>query len=202
MIDILKKQKFAISFLLIIMIFISLGVFTIKGLYTLDNLTAKIYEHPLVVSNASLHAALEITKMHRNMKDVVLADSLNEIEVTLEAVKEDEQKVYQQLDIIRKDILGDEGKILEQQTRQLFVKWKPIREEVVQLLKSGNRKEAIFITLSGVILSLIIAFIAIRLVLKSEKLLRDQNSKLQASLEEIQILRGILPICSFCKNIR
>ena len=50
--------------------------------------------------------------------------------------------------------------------------------------------------------SLIIAFIATRLVLNAEKLLRDKNDKLQKAFDEIKVLRGILPICSFCKNIR
>lgn len=238
------------SFLLIILIFVSFGIFTIKGLQTLDDLTRSIYEHPLVVSNASLEAALNITKMHRSMKDVVLATSLSEIEFALDAVAENEQKVYQQLDTIRKDILGQEGKALEKQTRQLFANWKPLREKVVRLLKSDNKQEAILITktngadhvekleekmlelasyarkkadsfielaetmqsnlekitlvfsISGVFISLIIAFTATKLVLNAEKLLQDKNDKLQKALDEIKVLQGILPICSFCKNIR
>jgi hypothetical protein len=246
----IKKQKLPISFSLIILIFISYGIFTIKGLNTLGDLTRRIYEHPLVVSNAALHAALNITKMHRSMKDVVLANSADEIEYTLNGVANNEQKVYQQLDIIRDDILGEEGKTLEKQTRQLFENWKPIRKNVVRLLNSGNRQEAILITktngadhvanleakmleltsyarkkadsfikladkmqsnienisfiltIAGVLISLIIAFIATKLVLDAEKLLRDKNDKLQKAFDEIKVLRRILPICSFCKNIR
>ncbi len=134
------------SFLLIILLFLSFGIVTIKGLFTLGTLTRTIYEHPLVVSNASLHAAFNITKMHRSMKDVVLANSPNEIETALKAVAEAEQKVFQQLDIIQKDILGEEGQAIEKQTRQLFVNWKPIREEVVHLLKSDDKQNAIRIT--------------------------------------------------------
>ena len=134
------------SFLLIILLFLSFGIVTIKGLFTLGTLTRTIYEHPLVVSNASLHAALNITKMHRSMKDVVLANSPNEIETALKAVAEAEQKVFQQLNIIQKDILGEEGQAIEKQTRQLFVNWKPIREEVVHLLKSDDKQNAIRIT--------------------------------------------------------
>ena len=134
------------SFLLIILLFLSFGIVTIKGLFTLGTLTRTIYEHPLVVSNASLHAAFNITKMHRSMRDVVLANSPNEIETALKAVAEAEQKVFQQLDIIQKDILGEEGQAIEKQTRQLFVNWKPIREEVVHLLKSDDKQNAIRIT--------------------------------------------------------
>ena len=246
----INKQKLPISFFLIIIIFISFEIFTIKGLQTLGDLTRKIYEHPLVVSNASLHAALDITKMHRGMKDVVLARSPDDVENWLNVVAESEQKVYRQLDIIRKDILGQEGKTLEKQTRQLFENWKPIRESVVKLLNSGNKQGAILITktngadhvakiegkmleltsyarkkadgfielaetrqsniekitliltIAGVLVSLIISFVATRFVSNAGKLLQNENEKLQKALDEIKVLQGILPICSFCKKIR
>lgn len=35
-----------------------------------------------------------------------------------------------------------------------------------------------------------------------EKIVADRTNKLQRSLEEIKSLRGILPICSFCKKVR
>jgi Four helix bundle sensory module for signal transduction len=240
----------AMSFILIIVLFFSFGLFTIKGLITLGNLTRTIYKHPFVVSNASLHAVINITKMPPSMKDVVLANSPDEIEAALKAIAEDEQKVYQQFDIIRKDILGDEGQALEKQIRQLFVNWKPLREKVVRLLKSGNKQDAILITkakgadhvakleakmleltlysrkkadsfleiaedsqsslekitviltLAGVFLSIIIAFITTYLVLKTEKVLLGKNKKLEKALDEIKTLRGIIPICSHCKHIR
>jgi len=238
------------SFLLIIVLFLSFGIFTIKGLFTLGHLTRTIYEHPLVVSNAALNAALNITKMHRSMKDAVLANFPDEIEAALMAVAENEQKVYQQLDTIRKDILGEEGQALEKKTRQLFVNWKPIREEVVRFLKSGNKKDAILITktkgadhvaklenkmldltsyarekatgflefaetsqsglekiiviltLIGIFLSVIIAFFATYRVLKAEKVILDEKNKLQKAIDEIKTLRGIIPICSYCKQLR
>lgn len=219
-------------------------------MHTLGDLTRRIYEHPLVVSNASLHAALNITKMHRDMKDVVLAASPVEIEKTLDTIAKSEQKVVSQLDIIRNDILGEEGKALEKQTRRLFENWKPIRKNVVSLLEAQNTHEAILITqtdgadhiakieeemlkltsyarkkadsfielsetmqsdierisqvltIAGVLISLIIAIISTKLVQNAEKLLQNENDKLKKALDEIQVLRGILPICSFCKNIR
>lgn len=246
----LHKHKLSMSFLLIIVLFLSFGIIIIKGLLTLGNLTRTIYEHPLVVSNASLNAAVNITKMHRSMKDVVLASSPDQMEAALKAVAEDEQKVYRQLNIIRKDILGKEGQVLENQTRQLFVDWKPIRNEVVRLLKSGDKREAILITKEkgadhvakletkmleltsyarkkatrflefaeksqsrlvritviltflGVALSVIIALIATYRVLRAERVLLDEKNKLQEALDEIKTLRGIIPICSHCKQIR
>jgi len=244
------KHTLVLGFMLVILLFVFFGIITIKGLFTIGNLTRTIYEHPLVVSNASLNAALNVAKMHRSMKDVVLATSLKEIDSDLKAVAENEQIVYQQLDTIRENILGDEGKELEKETRQLFIGWKPIRDEVIRLLKSGNKIEAttitrakgadhvakleakmralslyarnkatgflnlsetsysqlekitIVLTVAGVFLSVVIAIVASGRVIKAEKVLLEEKNKLQEALNEIKILRGIIPICSHCKKIR
>ena len=74
------KYKLAIGFLLVILLFVSFGVISLWEVHTLGNLTKMIYEHPLVVSNAALNAAINMTKMHRSMKDVALSNSLNEFE--------------------------------------------------------------------------------------------------------------------------
>jgi len=208
-----------------------------------------MYEHPLVVSNASLHAALNITKMHRSMKDVVLARSSEEMEVELGKVADAERVVFENLDVIRTNILGEEGLELENKTRQLFVDWRPIRKEVVRLLESGNRENAVLITkgigathvakledkmleltryardratgfleqaedtysrlqtiirfsIFFVSMAVFIALLFTYRVLEAERLLQDEKNRLQESLEEIRTLRGIIPICSQCKQIR
>ena len=246
----IKKLKLPLSFLLIILLFFSFGVFTVRGLFVQDNLTKKIYEHPLVVSNASLIAGLNITKMHRSMKDVVLSNDAVELERALRAVDEGENFVYEQLDIVRDRILGDEGKTIAHEARELFKNWKSIREEVVQLLQAGDRKEAVLITkgkgaahvgkleakmlaltsyarnkadgfivaaennltsfekiaviltAAGVLLSVIIASITTYFVVKAEKRIQVEKDNLQKALDEIKTLRGIIPICSHCKQIR
>ncbi|PKH03453.1 hypothetical protein CXF72_06490 [Psychromonas sp. MB-3u-54] len=147
----INKQKFPrsflpISYLLIALIFIFFGIFTVKGLYELGDITKKIYNHPLVVSNASINAALDIVKMHRSIKDALLANSSSEMELALNAVAQSEEDVDRQLNLIQTYIIGEEGKALEKKARQLFENWKPIRENVVKLLKSGNKKEAIAVT--------------------------------------------------------
>lgn len=240
------------SFLILIVLFFSFGAFTIKGLFTLGNLTKTIYNHPLVVSNASLIAALNITKIESNMNDVVLAQLFypEEIEIPLRAISAHERIVYQQLDVIRETILGEEGQALEKETRKLFADWAPIRKEIFLLLQSGKREEAILLanekgaehavrletkmleltsyarnkaddflkraeasqarlekitvilTLSGVLMSVLIAIAAISLAQKSEKKIQEEKNRLQKALDEIKTLRGIIPICSHCKKIR
>lgn len=245
-----SKYKILLSFLLIIVLFVFSGIITINGLFKLGDLTRMIYNHPLVVSNASLVAALNITKMHRSMKDFVLANSQDEEETALKSVSENEYIVYQNLDIVRDTILGRDGELLEKQTREFFMNWKPIREEVVKLFQSGEKKEAvmitkgkgaeyvkslearmikltsyarnkadlfllrastsqtklekitIYMTIAGILLSILIAFIATYFILKAEKILKEEKMKLQKAMDEIKTLQGIIPICSHCKQIK
>jgi len=197
-----------------------------------------------------LLAALNITKMHRDMKDMVLATTPDELASATQSVNQAEQQVYTHLDTIRANILGEKGLALEKQTRELFEKWRPIREDVFQLLQTGNKQGAISITTSegadhvalleekmlelstyarhkadgfiaqaenaqaefekitlmltllGIFLSIFISIYAIRSVRRAETSLLDRNNKLQTALDEIEILQGILPICSFCKKVR
>jgi hypothetical protein len=140
------KYKLALGFLLVMVLYASFGVISVREVHTLNDLTKMIYEHPLVVSNAALIADINVTKMHRSMKDAVLSSSLDELDKESSEVNKYEQLVYDQLDVIRKMIIGAEGRNLEEKTRQLFADWKPIREEVFLLFRSGRRYEATAIT--------------------------------------------------------
>jgi methyl-accepting chemotaxis protein len=140
------KYRLIIGFLFVIVLFVSYGVISLWEVHKVGSLTEMIYEHPLVVSNAALNAAINMTKMHRSMKDVALSNSPDELEKASNEVNKYEQLVYEQLDIIRELIIGTEGKNLEKRTRQLFADWKPIRDEVFILFNSGRRNEAALIT--------------------------------------------------------
>lgn len=243
----IKKHKAMMGFTLIIIIFLSIGIITINGLLALGGLTRTIYEHPLVVSNAALNAALDITKMHRSMKDFVLSNSPEQGDAALQAVAEGEKEVYHHLDLVRDNILGESGQELERQTRQLFIHWQPIREEIVRLFQAGSPKQAVLITQTkgaahvkqleaktlalnsyarkkadhfielvqthqsqlervtmilmstGIFLAIVIGSCTSHLIRKAEKMLEHEKN---AALDEIKVLRGILPICSYCKQIR
>lgn len=245
-----SKQRLYQGFLLVIVLFVIWGGISLRAMHTMTDLSKKLYSHPLAVSNASLKAALSVTKMHRSMKDVVLLDSSGSIAYAINIVNEQEQMVLEQLNIIKDKILGSEGQNLEKEARKLFVDWRSIRDEVIELVKSGKRDKAALITmgkgaahvtkledrmleltayarnkadifnqhteyvhsssvrnsyillLSSVFLSLVVAFFTIRHVFAIEGANQKLVSKLNATIEEIKTLQGIIPICAYCKNIR
>ncbi len=136
-----------IGFSSIILLLIAFGVISLIEIRTLSKVTRTLYNHPLGVSNASLRATVAVIKMHRSMKDVALFDFPSEINILINTVNEQERMVLESLDTVKKNILGDEGQKLENETRHLFVTWKPIREEVIKLVRKGQREEAAKITM-------------------------------------------------------
>lgn len=77
---------------LLIFVFIFIGIFGIGAKYfeyfimkEMSRTTTNIYEHPLKVTNAALSINVDIYKIHKDMKDIVLSLSQKEI---IELIKE------------------------------------------------------------------------------------------------------------------
>ena len=136
------SQRLKWGFTLLILIFILFGIYTIYHGLKVSRLTRTIYNHPLVVSNAALQANVMITKMHLNMKNLLLSSSPSKINDFLITMNDQENNTYQYLDIIREKILGREGLALETKTRKLLDDWQPIRKEVIGLIRRGDREAA------------------------------------------------------------
>lgn len=142
-----KEIRFILMvFILIAMLMISSKLNSLYQINAMKKTTNDIFDYPFKVSNASLAVQSEVYKIHRDMKDVVLSESDKELQKLIDEVNEHEQHVYTYLTIIRESINDEKGKQLEQKTRELFREWKPIRDEVIRLIKNKQRAEAIAIT--------------------------------------------------------
>lgn len=132
------------GFGLLIVIIVLLGIGSVRVADTLAELTAKLYRHPLTVSNAVLEANANIISMHRHMKDVPLARTPEDLELAISSVKIAETRVYENFDTVMDRFLGDKSRIEE--ARQSFTDWKAIRAEVIALVQAGKIEEAAAIT--------------------------------------------------------
>ena len=72
-----------------------------QAIGSMKHLTRTIYNHPLVVSNASQRANTNIVKIHRNMKDVVLFDDPAVTAAAISEVDRLEQDTLIQLQMVR-----------------------------------------------------------------------------------------------------
>ena len=136
------RARMVLTLGLILALFAGFAVFSVSRIRKLGEVTSDIYEHPLRVSNASLRAQTGIVRMHREMKDLVLARTGAEQREAIRTLRAEEQEVYHDLGIIRRWILGEEGKMLIEETMDLFEGWEPIRTEVLRLVEKGDKTEA------------------------------------------------------------
>jgi len=145
-----NKSKIRTKILFLVSVFtiflIGFGVFSYNATQQLSKLSNTIYEHPLTVSNASQSASAGIVRMHRSMKDVVLANNSVELALAIAAVNEYESEVLSDLEVIDLYILGDDGKELAHETIQLFIDWRPIRQSVIDYVQEGDYESASEIT--------------------------------------------------------
>ncbi|RKZ84944.1 MAG: hypothetical protein DRR19_17060, partial [Candidatus Parabeggiatoa sp. nov. 1] len=140
------RAKLLLAFGLILLLTSAVNIYGLIQMDVLAGLTTKIYNHPLQVTRAVLTADGGIIKMHRGMKDVALAANVEEMEIAHTAVQQYEQEVFEQFAIMQKWILGKEGAALIIETIHIFRDWAPIRDEVIMLMKKGQRDEASAIT--------------------------------------------------------
>lgn len=137
-------SRLILSFLVIVLVVVGVSGFSILKMQELANLTANLYRHPYAVSTAALRVHDGITAMHRSMKDVALANSEEQIVAASSVVAGYQRDVLADFDIILERFLGDKAQI--ETARQEFVNWEPIRNDVIQHMRNGERAQAADIT--------------------------------------------------------
>jgi len=137
-----KRLLFGFSVLIVFSVI--LGAVAIYAMGILVDLTDKMHNHPMVVSNAVRDIKINIVSIHRSMKDVVLAENESQLESAILLVNEHEHEINQLFEIINKRFLGHQKDVIK--ARKSFKAWKPIRDEVITLIKKGKIQEAANIT--------------------------------------------------------
>ena len=90
----MKPKKMSIAkvifsaFATLIFLYALDGLTSFQAMRRLSGLTKTIYNHPLVVSNASLQANTNIIKIHRSMKDMVLFSTSGTIDGAVATITE------------------------------------------------------------------------------------------------------------------
>ena len=138
------KARLVIGFGAVIAMAAVCGLFAINTVGSLSALTTKLYQHPFTVSTAALQAQSNMIAMHRSMKDVVLSKDAAGLDKAIAAVNEGEAKVYQYFAVVQDRFLGDKTQVNE--AIEAFRAWRPIRDEVMALMREGKAAEAFAVT--------------------------------------------------------
>ena len=138
------RTRLILAFIVTTILAIILSLAAFKSISVLSDTARNIHSHPMAVSNAVLEANVHIVAIHRSMKDVILANSETEIEAALSRVKNHEKEVLQSLQIVQERFLGDQSQVTR--TIKAIQDSRPIREEVVSLVRAGKVEAAEAIT--------------------------------------------------------
>ncbi len=131
--------------LFIIILFSSIvNILYYRDIKELNKVTNSIIEHPFTVSNSVRNIDFYINAIHRSLKDILLSENEIELNNSIDLVNKNEQQIYDNFEIVKEKFLGDLEFVNDAYTT--FVNWKPIRDEVIDLVKNGNVDDAAKIT--------------------------------------------------------
>ncbi|SMF28870.1 response regulator [Desulfovibrio gilichinskyi] len=137
------KSKLIAAFMAITVVLIFFGSFILIEMETLGDLTTTLYEHPLRVSNAAQSAHKRVLRIQSLMKDIIYSKNEIDLQEQMANIQQGEKEVLEQLNIVQKYILGEQGRALEDDVRRTFFKWKNLRIEIISLLREHKREEAL-----------------------------------------------------------
>jgi len=136
-----SNRKIIISFLIVGFFLLILGAVSIFKMVELSNLTHKFHEHPFHVTTSTYKIDTRIVSIHRYMKDIVLSKSEDELQIALKKVNNDEKDILEEFNTVFKQYLGDKQEV--QEFYDLFIGWRAIREDVIELMRTNRIDEAI-----------------------------------------------------------
>lgn len=136
--------RLGIGFGIVLFSFTVVSLFLINRMTFLSDRATMMYRHPLTVSNAVLRIDGDIVRIHRSMKDVVLAAGDVELHEAIQKVDTYEEHILKDFDLVSERFLGSPAMYAD--AKRAFEDWKPIRDEVISLVELDRREEAARIT--------------------------------------------------------
>ena len=138
------STRLGLGFGVLILLILGFGSFVLHQMSELEKQSRILLQHPFTVVRALDTVAVNIVKIHREMKDLANVVQPDQVRFHLSRVDAYEKEALQQLELVRSKFLGD--KIEVEQVHQALMDWRPIREDVVRLRLAGDRTAADVVT--------------------------------------------------------
>lgn len=102
--------------------------------------TQGLYEHPFTVRAAVSQIKADVLVIHREMKDLILAEKDGEIQAIIKNIDARDAHAARLFDVLRERYLGPRADI--DAAFASLVQWRSIRGETIRLVRSGDRAAA------------------------------------------------------------
>lgn len=140
------RTQLMVTFAIIILAIGGLTVYNNSTANQLSTLTDKLYKHPYTVTTEVLEIKGKVIEIHRDMKDVALASTVDKMKEAADKVSTSEKEIMASFAILEDRFLGDMTMV--ENAKKSIVDWKPIRDEVISLSEKGNKSAAQEITVN------------------------------------------------------
>ena len=121
--------KMTIGFGLVIGLMMIGGFMAYNTSTNLSGMTQKLYRHPLAVGTSIRDIQTDLVAIHRSMKDVAMAVSVEEMQAYEKEVADRSKRAMKHFEVLDERFLGDKSEIAK--ARELFGAWGPIRDRVI-----------------------------------------------------------------------
>ncbi|MBF0497082.1 MAG: response regulator [Deltaproteobacteria bacterium] len=132
--------RLILGFSLVVILTIAVGGLAMIEIYSIAGLTGKMYRHPLMVGRAIRDIRANIILMDELIRGLVEHPDQKHIIETAIKLNRRDQETREYFDIVLERFLGE--KRIAQEAFQLFLDWRPIRGEVIQLMREGKSEAA------------------------------------------------------------
>ncbi len=130
-----KEIAFIISvFMLLLFVSIGAKLYSIYNLQKMHEITTRITEHPLKVSNAALNFQLDVYKTRNELNNILFLFNKKNLNERIKSIRIVDQSASKNLTIVNNLILGEKGKLLAPKAQKLFEERKLVRDHVIALV--------------------------------------------------------------------
>lgn len=135
--------KISLSFMLIIVLFLVIGIVQITYLNQAKDVTTKMYNHPFTVSNSVKDIQNKSTLIRLSLVTIANTDDQSVVQREEEKIQAYDDEIMKIFDIIYDRFLGDPKMIDD--AKDNLVEWRNFRTEIIQYSKAGDKEGALSI---------------------------------------------------------
>ncbi len=141
--DFTIRQRLSGTFIIVFVLTLIMGSIVIWQSSYLWKSTQKLYNHPYTVSNAIRDIRTSVYLMNKTVSQIISVQEAGEIIMLAGKIETLEHDIENNFNLIEQRYLGDYSDM--KKSRDSYFESKIIRDEVIDLIKQGDQKEAISI---------------------------------------------------------
>ena len=130
--------KMILGYLIVALLAGGIGLLGVMNIWTIDEADTYLYEYMTVPLGEMVLIAESFQRMRGNVKDIILSESIEEIEDYQSRIEARNKEFSENLDSFEKTLFSEEGKKLVPEIRSLKSQYDIVTLKIIEYVKAGN----------------------------------------------------------------